>query len=94
MECENIRDVKIYPNPAYSPDIYIEYTLLCNCTFQIDIHDINGKFEMNLLSSGTALSPGKQKINLNFKNRLNSGVYLITLKTNKGDVVVRKIIIN
>jgi len=86
VETTEIREVKLYPNPA-SEAIYIEFNNAYDGMINIEITDISGAV---VLSNEFSVHSGIAKINL---VNLSKGVYF--LRYNKGNLIgYHKIVIN
>jgi len=91
IESDNIKDVKIYPNPAKA-QAKIDFTLLQDRYLNITIYDINGKF-IKEVKSWQKIRSGRINSEIDLNN-LEKGMYLITISTEKGEKVVQRLVIN
>jgi len=73
---EEVTKATLYPNPAISNQVYIEYTSESESNVQLSLMDSNGKI---LLQQNTAVNYGLNKIVFNYPD-LSKGLYLIQLK--------------
>ena len=81
----------IYPNPATNGNIKIDFNLGESRNIKIDVHDINGNFIGNILPL-KRLNKGKHILPIELKD-LKSGLYLISIRSEKGEIVSSKLII-
>jgi hypothetical protein len=80
----------VYPNPSNGEEIYLSYANLNASKTMISIHDNNNKLhyseEFILNETGTT------RLYLIAKQKLNAGMYYISIETTDG-IIVQKLII-
>ncbi len=91
LESNSIKNLLLYPNPTTKRYINLKFNLAVDCKVRIDIHEISGRFITNL--SNSFLHKGKQTLELYLNNKISQGIYLISISNNKGELVVRKLMV-
>jgi hypothetical protein len=81
----------VFPNPIRDNKFNIKFNLSKNCNIRIDIHEVSGKFIANI--DNTQRRAGTNEFQLELGKLISSGVYLLSLKTNTGEQVVRRLIV-
>jgi hypothetical protein len=92
MESANIKDVNVYPNPFAGGTINVDYLLTRDCRLKFDLHNANGEFIANL-KQAAGYSAGQNKTSLAIKENLSPGMYMLTIQSNTGDQVVKKLLV-
>jgi hypothetical protein len=90
-ESASIKDLVVFPNPIRDNKFNIKFNLSKNCNIRIDIHEVSGKFIANI--DNTQRRAGTNEFQLELGKLISSGVYLLSLKTNTGEQVVRRLIV-
>lgn len=85
----NITVGNIWPNPITSNQINCKL-IATKCNLEIDLYTANGEFIESLYN---AKVENAVELNLNIKEQLQQGVYLIIFKTDKGDYVSKKVVV-
>ncbi len=88
-EFENSLGLSIYPNPTSSSSV-VEFTSPSNSKVNISVFDVSGRMVEE--SSFNATSGIGSKYTVNASNKLNSGIYFISINI-EGRKVVKKLII-
>ncbi|MGE5480045.1 MAG: T9SS type A sorting domain-containing protein [Chloroflexota bacterium] len=88
----NIKDVKAYPQPVSSGALNVEFNLAANETVRAELYSIDGNY-IATLAQPTPMKAGKQIMQTNIRG-VENGVYLLALKTELGEEVVTKVIVN
>ncbi len=83
-----LSDLQLYPNPAHD-HLQVNYTLLETQSISITLYTIQGREVMNVFE-GVQVQ-GSQSFDISL-NQLQSGIYLLGLKTNSG-MIHRKIVV-
>jgi hypothetical protein len=81
----------IYPNPIINVS-YLTFSLSADREITIDIHNFMGNCVGNLIKD-KSLQAGKHKLEINISG-IQPGIYILSLKTNKGEMATQRIIIN
>jgi hypothetical protein len=92
MESENIKNLKIYPNPSFDGEFNLKFDLLKTCKLSFDVYstdgekiaNIDGIMENEVRGLGLVLELG---------DSISNGVYLLSISTDLGDMITTKIII-
>ena len=90
MESENIKDVKIYPNPS-KDRAKLDFTLLLDRFINITLHDLNGNYIRDVVPWQKS-SRNSYSFDIDLNN-LERGMYLIIITTDKGEKVVQRIVV-
>lgn len=85
----NAENTKIYPNPVYDM-FYIDFDLEKKTELSIEVLDINGKLVKYLYEG--AVKSGKNRLQFN-KGALNSGIYIVNIKSGNQILKYEKIVI-
>ena len=85
----SIHDVKIYPNPVTEKHVHLHYDLECSCRVSISLHSADGK--MIKIFRELFMESGEHGQTLDLD--VEPGYYLVSIKNEQGDNVVRKIIV-
>ena len=88
---ENI-DFNIFPNPSDGNNFTISFTATEALTLSIDLYDVTGNFLANLKKEIISQT-GKVDIQVNLKDKLPAGVYLINLNDGRNIQSIKKLII-
>jgi len=83
----------IYPNPASDNNTTITINLSESRKIRADIHDLKGNYIGNIMNE-RYLSEGTHKIDIDFENKLVQGIYLVAVRSDKGEIATIKLIIN
>ncbi len=85
----DLKEMRIYPVPVVS-DFTVEYNLNEDRILDFTIHDLYGE-EVATLKSGQKRSAGLQTENFNVK--LQSGMYLLSITSDKGERTVQRFVV-
>jgi hypothetical protein len=93
MESENIKNLKIYPNPSYDGKYRVEFDVLNKCSVNYILYSVDGDIiakinDMNFVSEILGFG-----LTFDFNKVAGNGVYLFTIISDKGDMITTKIII-
>ncbi len=77
----------LYPNPVRDQPLTVEYELPVGSTVQIELLDLQGRSLARLLD--TVQPAGKNRETLRLPAGLVAGIYLVDIRTNRGNAVVR-----
>ena len=92
MESENIKNLKIYPNPSFDGEFNLRFDLLKQCELSFDLYSTDGEKIANL--DGML---NEKKYNmlliLELGDTISNGVYLLSISTDLGDRITTKIIL-
>ncbi len=91
LSSNGIKDFIVYPNPNSGNEINLKFELIEKCSVEIRLHKMSGQFVETIKTLN--LPKGTQEIKAGFRNKLNPGVYLISLSTDKGENVVQRLIV-
>ncbi len=91
LSSNGIKDFIVYPNPNSGNEINLKFELIEKCSVEIRLHKMSGQYVETLKT--LSLPAGTQEIKAGFKNKLNPGVYLLSLSTDKGENVVQRLIV-
>lgn len=80
----------VYPNPTKG-DITCRFSLKSGRTLSFALYDIYGKHLRNL-TEPQWMEPGDHNVNMNVKET-GSGAYLVVIKTDQGEQVVQRVIV-
>ncbi|MFP4528153.1 MAG: hypothetical protein ACLFQX_06360 [Candidatus Kapaibacterium sp.] len=92
MESANIKDAMVYPNPYSGGALKLGFVLVKDCRLKVDMHNARGEYIGNLMPAAD-FGSGPGEFALNITEKPDPGVYLITITSDKGDQVVKKLII-
>ena len=87
-----IKEMFIYPNPIQNYKFTMKINLNANRQIRVELHDILGKFLLNL--ANYELKEGEETLQISLNSEIKPGIYLISVTTEKGEQVVQKIIVN
>ena len=90
-ESASIKDLLVFPNPIRDNKFNLKFNLSKDCNIRIDIHEVSGKFIANI--DNTLRQAGTNEFQLELGKLISSGVYLLSIKTNTGEQVVRRLIV-
>ncbi|MBX3043626.1 MAG: T9SS type A sorting domain-containing protein [Candidatus Kapabacteria bacterium] len=82
----------IYPNPTYDANVTLDFSLDEMRDIEINIYDLQGSF-IGLISKPQRMERGNQSMKLNL-GKLNTGIYIIGIKSNMNEFVSQRIVIN
>jgi len=85
-----VENLTVFPNPT-SGNINISYSLTDSRTTTVAVHDLSGR-TIYELASRQSKQPGEVK-EMYRLNNIDPGVYLISIKTDKGEKAVQRIIV-
>ena len=91
METATISGLKLFPNPLSGNELNMTFNLAEEAFLTFKVHEINGKY-VNTIKSNIAVEKGPQTILLELDKDLAPGIYLISITTDKGDMVVKRLI--
>lgn len=82
----------IYPNPTYDANVTLDFSLDEMRDIEINIYDLQGSF-IGLISKPQRMERGNQSMKLNL-GKLNTGIYIIGIRSNMNEFVSQRIVIN
>ncbi|MGA2298653.1 MAG: T9SS type A sorting domain-containing protein [FCB group bacterium] len=85
-----VENLSVYPNPA-KDNINFNYTLLDNRSVSVALHDLSGRIIKEFWKNESR-NKGDWKESLKLEN-IQSGMYLLSIRTNEGEQAVQRVIV-
>ncbi len=92
MESENIKNLKIYPNPSFDGEFNLKFDLLKTCKLSFDVYSTDGEKIANI-DGMLHHEMNDLVLVLELGDSISNGVYLLSISTDIGDMITTKIII-
>jgi hypothetical protein len=86
MESENIKNLKIYPNPSFDGKFRVEFDVLNKCSVSFSLYNVDGDI-INKMDSMNFISKSLDfGLTFDFNEVAGNGVYLFSIVSDKGDM--------
>lgn len=82
----------VFPNPAATPQVLLQYTLDEERVVSVTLHDIGGRCLAELVTAGRK-TKGEHRDELRLPQDIRPGMYLVVIQTERGEHAVQRLIV-